>query len=95
MNKVDYHDAMNQLFSDKTKFKTNKNDPTLTRLKTVQNYLNNLCKRNEIIEAEKKQMRPMSAVRLRTRFTQNSYSIRQYSQISTISVIIITTAHYK
>ena len=87
MNKVDYHDAMNQLFSDKTKFKTNKNDP--------KNYLNNLCKRNEIIEAEKKLMRPMSAVRLRTRFTQNSYSIRQYSQISTISVIIITTAHYK
>ena len=61
MNKADYHDAMNQLFSDKTKFKIIKNDPTLTRLKTVQNYLNNLCKRNEITEAEKKQMRPMSA----------------------------------
>ena len=60
MNKADYHDAMNQLFSDKKKFKIIKNDPTLTRLKTVQNYLNNLCKRNEITEAEKKQMRPMS-----------------------------------
>ena len=61
MNKADYHDAMNQLFSDKTKFKMIKNNPNLTRLKTVQNYLNNLCKRNEITEAEKKQMRPMSA----------------------------------
>ena len=37
MNKVDYHNAMNQLFSDKSKFKIIKNDPTLTRLKTVQN----------------------------------------------------------
>ena len=42
MNKVIYHDAMNQLFSNKTKFKVIKNDPTLTRLKKVQNYLNNL-----------------------------------------------------
>ena len=46
MNKVDYHDAMNQLFSDKWKFKIIKNDPTLSRLKTVHNYLNNLYKRN-------------------------------------------------
>ena len=61
MNKADYHDAMNQLFSDKTRFKIIKNDRTLTRLKTGQNYLNNLCKCNEITEAEKKQMRPMSA----------------------------------
>ena len=61
LNKVDYQDAINQLFSDKTKLKIIKIDPTLTRLKTVQNYLNNLCKRNEIIEAKKKQMRPMSA----------------------------------
>ena len=51
---------MNQLFSEKTKFKIIKNDPTLTSLKTVQNYLNNRCKRNEINEAEKRQMRPMS-----------------------------------
>ena len=41
--------------------KSFKNNPTLTRLKTVQNHVNNLCKGNEINEAEKKQMRPMSA----------------------------------
>ena len=52
---------MNQLFSEKTKFKIIKNDPTLTSLKTIQNYLNNRCKRNEINEAEKRQIRPMSA----------------------------------
>ena len=61
LNKVHYQDAMNQLFSDKMKFKIIKNVPTLTRLKTVQNYLNNLCKYNEITETEKKQMRPISA----------------------------------
>ena len=32
MNKIDYHNAMNQLFSDKTKFKIIKNDLTLTWL---------------------------------------------------------------
>ena len=33
LNKVDYQNAMIQLFSDKTKFKIIKNDPTLTGLK--------------------------------------------------------------
>ena len=54
MNNIDYYDAMNQLFSDKMKFKIIDNDLTLSGLKTVQNYLNKLCKRNEITEAEKK-----------------------------------------
>ena len=48
IDKVDYHNPMNQLSSDKTQFKIIKNDLTLSRLKTVQNYLNNLCKRNNI-----------------------------------------------
>ena len=33
MNKLNYQDAMNQLFSDKMKFKIIKNDPNLIRLK--------------------------------------------------------------
>ena len=48
------------MFSDKTKFKIIKNDPTLIRLKTVGDYLNNLCKHNEINGTEKKQIRPLS-----------------------------------
>ena len=60
MNKVNYHDAMYQSFSGKTKSKIIKNVPTLTRIKTAQNYLNSFCKRNEIIEAKMKQMRQMS-----------------------------------
>ena len=61
IDKVDYHNPMSQLSSDKTQFKIIKNDLTLTRLKTVQNYLNNLCKRNNISEGEKNQMIPVSA----------------------------------
>ena len=41
---------MNQLFSE-----------LVQNYLTVLNYLNNLCERNEIAEAEKKQMRPNSA----------------------------------
>ena len=65
IDKVDYHNAMNQLFSDKTQFKIIKNDLTLT-LKTVQNYLNNLCKRNNISEADDTNI---STVKSRTWFT--------------------------
>ena len=61
IDKVDYHNPMSQLSSDKTQFKIIKNDLTLTRLKTVQNYLKNLCKRNNISEGEKNQMIPISA----------------------------------
>ena len=42
MNNINYYDAMNQLFSDKMKFKIIDNDLTLSGLKTVQNYLNKL-----------------------------------------------------
>ena len=54
MNKVDYHDALNQLFSNKMKFKFIKNGTILSRLKTVRNYLNDLQERKEITEAKKK-----------------------------------------
>ena len=54
MNKGNYQDA------GKTKFKIIQNDSTFTRLKIVQNYINDLSKHNEITEAEKKQMRTMS-----------------------------------
>ena len=37
VNKIDYQNAIKQLFFDETKFKIFKNDPTLTRLKTVSN----------------------------------------------------------
>ena len=88
-NIADYHDAMNQLFSDKTKFKIIKNDPTLTRLKLVQNYLKNLCKPNEITEAEKKQMRPMSSQLGRAHGLPKIHKV--FANIPTFCSIIDTT----
>ena len=87
MNKADYHNAMNQLFSDKIEII--KNDPTLTTLKTVQNYLSNLCKRNEITEAEKKQMTPMSVQLGRTHGLPKIHKV--FANIPNFCPIIDTT----
>ena len=48
------------MFDDSTKFKKLTKDPTMTRLTTVQNYLNTSFKRGEINESDKKVMRPKS-----------------------------------
>ena len=59
ITKTDCNLEMKKLFSDHSKFKVTKEDPTLTRLKTVQNYMSTMIKRNEISKEEKKQLRPM------------------------------------
>ena len=89
MNDINYYDAMNQLFSDKMKFKIIDNDLTLSVLKTVQNYLNKLCKRNEITEAEKKWMRPMSAQLGRANGLPNIHKV--FANIPKFRPIIDTT----
>ena len=57
-----YISALELLFSDVTKFKRIKNDPTLVRLSSIQSFINTLHKRGEISDDEKKLMRPKSAV---------------------------------
>ena len=52
---------MKNLLSDRLKFKVINEVPTLTRLRTVQNYAKNMFKRNEISEDRKKHLRPMAA----------------------------------
>ena len=61
INKTEYNVAMRKLFSDCSKFKVIQKDPTLTRLKTTQNYVNTMFKGNEISEEEKKKLRSMAA----------------------------------
>ena len=56
INKTEYNLAMKRLFSDRSKYKVIQKDPTLTKLKTVQNYVNTMFKRNKISEEEKKQL---------------------------------------
>ena len=60
INDNKYDLAMLHFFSDRSQFKVIKEDPTFTRLKTLQNYVNTMFKRNEISEEQKKQPQPMS-----------------------------------
>ena len=52
MKWIDYTKSLMDLFSDPTKFRKINNSPILTQLKTNQNYLCTLRKRNEITEEE-------------------------------------------
>ena len=47
---------MKNLLSDRLKIKLMQKDPTLTQLKTMQNYVNTMFKRNKISDEEKKQL---------------------------------------
>ena len=61
MDKEDYRNSLEQLFSDRTKFRVLKEDPTNTRLKSLQTFLRSLKKRGEIDETEFKTMFPDNA----------------------------------
>ena len=52
LSKDTYTNTVKRIFKDKTKFKMLNHDPTLTNLKTIQNYLKTLLKQGEITEEE-------------------------------------------
>ena len=53
--------SLERAFSDESKFCKINRDPTLTRMHSLQRYLNSLYNKGEISEEEKKSMRPMAA----------------------------------
>ena len=61
MDKQDYVQSMEHLFADRTKFKIVKEDPTHTRMATVQQYIRMLKKTGQIDEQEYKVMYPKNA----------------------------------
>ena len=61
VSRVDYETSMQELFSDRKRFRIIKEDLTPTRLSNIQRYLRNLQKRGEIDEATYKSIRPQSA----------------------------------
>ena len=61
VSRVDYETSMQELFSDRKRFRIIKEDLTPTRLSSVQRYLRNLQKRGEIDEATYQSIRPQSA----------------------------------
>ena len=58
---TEYYSSLEKLFSDKTKFKQISEDPTPTRLSTLQRYLKQLNKRGELDDNTFKKIRPRSA----------------------------------
>ena len=61
MNRTDYNKKIEFLFSDKKKFKVLQEDPTPTRLKSLQSYLLTLKNRGEITAEIYKRIRPSNA----------------------------------
>ena len=61
MDKDDYRNSLEHLFSDRSKFEVLQEDPTNTRLTSLQNFLRKLRKRGEIEEAEFQMMYPDNA----------------------------------
>ena len=90
INKTYYNLAMKKLFSDRSKFKLIQKDPTLTRLKTIQNYVNTMFKINEIYEEENKQLRPVAAQLGRAYGLRKTH--KAYANLPSFRPIIDTTS---
>ena len=58
---ADYYDSLSPIFSDTKKFKKRNDDPTDTRLNTLQSYLCKLLNRGEITSEVHKEIRPENA----------------------------------
>ena len=94
IKKTDYIDSVKRIFDDKAKFKKLENDPTLTNLSTVHNYLNKLLDRGEINLDEWKTMRLKSARVGRAHGLPKTH--KEFDRIPKFRPIVDTTgtAHY-
>ena len=90
INKTEYNLVMKKLFSDRSKFKLIQKDPALTGLKTIQNCVNTMFKRNEISEEEKNQLRPMAAQLGRAHGLPKTH--KAYANLLSLRPIIDTTS---
>jgi spore maturation protein CgeB len=60
MKLTNYQTSMTALFADPKKFSKLHNDPSLTQLSSLQNYLRIIHNRNEIDDETYKNIRPQS-----------------------------------
>ena len=58
MDKKDYSESINHFFSERTKFKIIKEDPTSSRMRALQNYIRKLKKQGQINDAEQQNTLP-------------------------------------
>ena len=94
LNKEDYTNSMENLFSDKNRFKQLDSDPTITRLSCLQSYLRKLKNNNEITEGKFKAMRPQNARPAKASGLPKIY--QQFDNLPSFRPIIDTagSAHY-
>ena len=67
LKRTDYQSCMIKLFADKIKFTMLKEDPTLTQLTTLQNYLRTIYNRGEITSEVYSEVQPQSTKPARAR----------------------------
>ena len=94
LQKSDYVQNMESLFVDRTKFKVLDNNPTSTRMSTLQQYLLKLKKSGSISEEEYATMRPKNARPARAFGNPKTHKV--YERIPKFRPVIDTTgtSHY-
>ena len=95
MKKSDYVAKMENLFSDRRKFKIVPDDPTPARLNSLQRYLKKLQKRGEITEDVFKRLRPQNAKPARAHGLPKTH--KEYTDLPPFRPVIDTigTTHSK
>ena len=89
LKKEEYIKSMENIFSDKRKFKEVTEDPTIRRVATINQYLNTMFNREEITEEEKKNMRRKGANRARARGLPKTH--KAFDKIPPFRPIVDTT----
>ena len=95
MKKPDYVAKMENLFSDRRKFRIVPHDPTPARLNSLQKYLKKLQKRGEITEDVFKGLRPQNAKPARAHGLPKTH--KEYTDLPPFRPVIDTigTTHSK
>ena len=94
LNKEDYTNSMENLFTDKTIFKQLDSGPTIIRLSSLQSYLRKLKNNNEITVAQFQAIRPQNARPAKATGLPKIH--QQFNNLPSFRPIIDTTgsAHY-
>ena len=95
LNKTDYHKAIDDMFSDTSKFTKVNADPSVTRMESLQSYLRKLLKREEISQEEYDMMRPQNAKPARAHLLPKIH--KSFQTLPKFRPIIDTTgtSHYR
>ena len=89
LKKEDYITSMENLFSDRSKFKQVNEDTTIRRVETIKSYINTMFNRGEVTAEEVKQMRRKGANRARARGLPKTH--KTFDKIPPFRPVVDTT----